>query len=242
MGHDQLFEFIDIFQRFNLSEMNRYVGESKTYLHLAVMQMNKQLVSYLLFDAKVDPNLLTIDTQLAALHIACQLKDLDIIDILLQCDKLDVNLCAPQKNGETALHMACRLDEMQIVQRLLLSGADFTIRSAKNKVAKEVTKNQRIVYLIEKYEKRGLSNITGKDITSEDDDDVMIFQEEEEKGEFSQRRMSHGNNQSGGVTQALAQAEQYIDEFFSSEIELIPNITGHLKYWRGEKLLRQTKP
>jgi len=37
--------------------------------------------------------------------------------------------------------MACRLDEMQIVQRLLLSGADFTIRSAKNKVAKEVTKN-----------------------------------------------------------------------------------------------------
>ena len=90
--------------------------------------------------------------------------------------------------------MACRLDEMQIVQRLLLSGADFTIRSAKNKVAKEVTKNQRIVYLIEKYEKRGLSNITGKDITSEDADDVMIFQEEEEKGEFSQRRMSHGNN------------------------------------------------
>jgi hypothetical protein len=58
----------------------------------------------------------------------------------------------------------------------------------------QMTKNQRIVYLIEKYEKRGLSNITGKDITSEDDDDVMIFQEEEEKGEFSQRRMSHGNN------------------------------------------------
>ncbi len=71
MGYDQLFEFIDIFQRFSRSEINRYVGDSKTYLHLAVMQMNRQLVSYLLFDAKVDPNLLTIDTQLAPLHIAC---------------------------------------------------------------------------------------------------------------------------------------------------------------------------
>lgn len=62
MGYDQLFEFIDIFQRFSPSEINRYVGDSKTYLHLAVMQMNRQLVSYLLFDAKVDPNLLTIDS------------------------------------------------------------------------------------------------------------------------------------------------------------------------------------
>ncbi len=72
----------------------------------------------------------------------------------------------------------------------------------------------------------------------------MVFQEnEEEKGEFSQRRMSNGsNNQSGGVTQALAQAESYIEEFFQSEIELMPNVTGQLKYWRGEKQLKQTKP
>ena len=79
------------------------------------MQTNRQLVSYLLFDAKVDPNLLTIDTQLAPLHIACQLKDLEIIDILLQSDKLDVNICAPLLNKETPLHIACRLDQMQLV-------------------------------------------------------------------------------------------------------------------------------
>jgi hypothetical protein len=51
---------------------------------------------------------------------------------------------------------------------------------------------------------------------SHEDGDIMVFQEkEEEKGELSQRRMSNGSsNQSGGVTQALAQAESYIDEFF----------------------------
>ena len=92
MGHNQVFEFIDIYRRFSQSDINRYVGESKTYLHLAVMQVNKQLVSYLLFDAKVDPNLLTIDTQLTPLHIAVQLKDLDIITLLLQCDRIQVNI------------------------------------------------------------------------------------------------------------------------------------------------------
>lgn len=35
-----------------------------------------------------------------------------------------------------------------------MNNADYTIRNAKNKLPKEVTKNQRVVYLIEKYEKR----------------------------------------------------------------------------------------
>jgi hypothetical protein len=70
MGHDQLFEFIDIFHRYHRTDskstatahldVNRYVGESKTFLHLAVEQGHKQIVSYLLFDAKLDPNKLTI--------------------------------------------------------------------------------------------------------------------------------------------------------------------------------------
>jgi len=72
----------------------------------------------------------------------------------LQSDKLDVNVCAPLLNKETPLHIACRLDQLQLVQLLLLNNADFTIKNSKNKLAKELTKNQRIVYLIEKYEKR----------------------------------------------------------------------------------------
>jgi hypothetical protein len=37
---------------------------------------------------------------------------------------------------------------------LLLNNADFTIKNIKGRLPKEVTKNQRIIYLIEKYEKR----------------------------------------------------------------------------------------
>ena len=40
----------------------------------------------------------------------------------------------------------------------MLNNADFTIKNAKQKLPKEVTKNQRIVYLIEKYEKRMIKN------------------------------------------------------------------------------------
>ena len=72
----------------------------------------------------------------------------------MQSDKLDVNVCAPLLNKETPLHIACRLDQLQLVQLLLLNNADFTVKNSKNKLAKELTKNQRIVYLIEKYEKR----------------------------------------------------------------------------------------
>ena len=89
MGHDQLFEFVDVFSKYHcqksgpdgqaLLDMNRYVGNSKTYLHLAVEQRNKQIVSYLLFEAKVDPNRLTSDSFMGALHIAVHLQSREII-------------------------------------------------------------------------------------------------------------------------------------------------------------------
>ena len=79
MGNDRVFEFIDIFSKYHCEKnegdhallgKNRFVGESKTYLHLAVEQGHHYIVSYLLFDAKLNPNVLTCDTQLSALHIA----------------------------------------------------------------------------------------------------------------------------------------------------------------------------
>lgn len=42
----------------------------KTYLHLAVEKKHKQIIAFLLFDAKVDPNKLTEETQMSPLHIA----------------------------------------------------------------------------------------------------------------------------------------------------------------------------
>ena len=50
--------------------------------------------------------------------------------------------------------MASSMEKLQIVQMLLMANADVERRNGKNRRAKEVTKNQRIVYLIEKYEKK----------------------------------------------------------------------------------------
>ena len=76
----------------------------------------------------------------------------------------------------TPLHLACKIGNLKIVQQLLINGADFSIKSAKNgKLAKDNTDNQRIVFLIEKYEKLRALEQTGDDSQSSDetlDDDA----------------------------------------------------------------------
>ena len=56
--------------------------------------------------------------------------------------------------------------------------------------------------------------------------------EEEEKGEQRRRSFQSGDSR---VSQILEQAESFIEDFFSTNIELIPNFKGQLNYWRGEK-------
>ncbi len=54
----------------------------------------------------------------------------------------------------TPLHLACKIGNLKIVQQLLINGADINIKSMKNqKLPKDSSDNQRIVFLIEKYEK-----------------------------------------------------------------------------------------
>lgn len=53
---------------------------------MAVELKHKQIISYLLYDAKADPNALTTDTYMAPLHIAVQLKLNEIIELLLTLD------------------------------------------------------------------------------------------------------------------------------------------------------------
>ena len=56
--------------------------------------------------------------------------------------------------------------------------------------------------------------------------------EEEEKGEQRRRSFQSGDSR---VSQILEQAESFIEDFFSTNIELIQNFKGQLNYWRGEK-------
>lgn len=89
-------------------DKNFFVGDSKTFLHLATEQNHKQILSYLLFDAKCDPNLLTRDSRMSALHIAIKLYQYEVMEILLANETAtDVNVMAELG---TPLHLAAKLD------------------------------------------------------------------------------------------------------------------------------------
>ena len=86
------------------------------------------------------------------LHVAVNLQRNDIIDLILMSEKTDINLMSSLHG--TPLHLASKIGNIKIVQQLLVNGADFNIKSQKNgKLAKHSTDNQRIIFLIEKYEK-----------------------------------------------------------------------------------------
>lgn len=71
------------------------------------------------------------------------------------------------------LHIACKGGSVKIVQQLLLNNADFSLKNTKGKLPKEVTLNQRIVYLIEKYEKKFIKNGSFVSSKTEEDKDFM---------------------------------------------------------------------
>ena len=54
-------------------DLNNFIENTgKTYLHCAVENKAKEIISYLLFDIKADPNKLTLETEMGALHLAVQ--------------------------------------------------------------------------------------------------------------------------------------------------------------------------
>jgi ankyrin repeat protein len=87
----------------------------------------------------------------AILHQALQLNDMKLIDFILVASKnVDVNLVS--KTHGSPLHVACKVGNIKVVQKLILSGAQILVQF-NGKSPKEFTNNQKIVYLLEKYEK-----------------------------------------------------------------------------------------
>lgn len=76
---------------------------------------------------------------MAPLHIAVYMKANEIIELLLTCDRTDIDIQSDMHG--TPLHVACRGGSVKIVQQLLLNNADFNLKNSKGKLPKEVTKN-----------------------------------------------------------------------------------------------------
>lgn len=93
---------------------------------------------------------------MGVLHLAIANQRMEMIDlIMMSCEHADINLLSP--SAGTPLHVACKTGNLKIVQKLILSGADILIKHpATGLVARETTNNQRIIFLLEKYEKHQL--------------------------------------------------------------------------------------
>lgn len=67
-----------------------------------------------MFDCQADPNVLTSETKMSALHIAVQLLSSAIIELCLLNKRTNINLCSLLHG--TALHVASRSGSVKTVQ------------------------------------------------------------------------------------------------------------------------------
>ena len=116
--HRQLFEFIEVYKVYlnNKSKEQESADnlDGKTFLHLAIEHSATQIASYLLLDAKVDPNVLSHNSQMGVLHVAVNYQRNDLIDLVLMSERTNVNLNS-MLHG-TPLHLACKIGNLKIVQ------------------------------------------------------------------------------------------------------------------------------
>ena len=149
---------------------------------------------------------------MGVLHTSISLQRQDFVDLILLSDKTDVNLMSSLHG--TPLHMACKFGDIKIVQKLLISGADLTLKSQKNgKYAKDITDNDRIVFLIEKYEKWRAAEEESDQSAAEDDDFVIIPSKPSRlKSIFSNFGLMKGNPGSPGLNLINEEDEQELFE------------------------------
>lgn len=140
-------------------------GKGKNFMHLAVEYNAVQILAYLVIELNLDTNQMTAKQddvftkdatgqfEMGVLHLAILMDRLDMVELLMTNSKgLQLNLVSNQEG--TPLHLACKMGHLKIVQKLVLAGADILVKHpVTGLLARWSTENQRIIFLLEKYEK-----------------------------------------------------------------------------------------
>lgn len=108
--------------------VNCYNYKGYTPLHVAAISGQIDIVK-MLIEYGADVNLLTTSEQYTALHLAVQNKLSEIVDILLDSKKCDIN--KPDCCGNSVLHYACSVGDVYIISNLLKHGADLGLINKK---------------------------------------------------------------------------------------------------------------
>ena len=86
------------------------------------------------------------------LHIAVILENIPLVRLLLEQSSTDVDkLSTDLDDCNTALHHACRLNNIDIVEMLLQAGANKNICNKFNQLPTELTTNEDIKLLLQRY-------------------------------------------------------------------------------------------
>ena len=94
-------------------------------LHFAILADNTQMVRFLLVN-KVKTEVTEIFHE-TPLHTAAENNCIEIVEILLESDKSNVNRPKNAKDQETALHISAEAGYIEICQALIRNGADVSM-------------------------------------------------------------------------------------------------------------------
>ena len=100
-----------------------------------------------LIQKKINLNITTTDNW-TPLHLAAYKGNEDIVKVLMNEDKIDINVNIPGGIG-TPLHCACKRNNLKVVS-LLLFKADTDIKDSNSQVAVSLATDKNIIRLIEK--------------------------------------------------------------------------------------------
>ncbi|KAK0051744.1 hypothetical protein Bpfe_018751 [Biomphalaria pfeifferi] len=127
-------------------------SHGKSLLFTAVMCKQPAIVKYFL--SLVNPTLdvnQTAETGNTPLHAAANIGDLQIVELLCQCDRINVNCVNYQCEQATPLHLAVMHGHTEIIECLLKHGADPLLKMGQTtavQLAKDLG-NSQIISLLE---------------------------------------------------------------------------------------------
>lgn len=94
-------------------------------IHAACSVGNIEIVNYLIFKKKCDPNLKSKTDQWTPLEISCWNAHPRITDLLLKDHRTQLNVNHPIRGS--CLHLAAKNDQFQIVQMLLMQNININL-------------------------------------------------------------------------------------------------------------------